>query len=48
MMETQLLDINALQNTSSKCSQQIKLGEHFLQPRRQDLVEIFFFAQHIC
>ncbi len=44
LMETQLLDINALQNTSTKCFQQIEWGDGFYQPKRQGLAKIVFVA----
>jgi len=43
-METQLLDINALQATSTKCSQQIEWGDGFSQPKGQGLAKIVFVA----
>jgi hypothetical protein len=43
-METQLLDINALQDTSTKCSQQIEWGHGFCQPKGQGLAKILFIA----
>jgi len=43
-METQLLDINALQDTLTKCSQQTEWGDGFCQPKRQGAAKIVFVA----